>query len=178
MGPADPRKQQPQAGIQAADGAHRGAGVPAQGGLVHHHRGGEVVDALHCRFWVFGQPGAHERRVGGVHLALGLGGDGVENDAGFAGTGHTGKNRDFFFGYREGNMLQVVLGEPLYKNIRHLVVPRFVCFSRAAPRAHGRARLPTACRAGFPGAAPLLQCSRERRPVHDTFCCFSAGEGV
>ena len=56
IGAPDSRKQQPQAGVQAADGAHRGAGVSAQGRLIHHHGSRQVVDSLHRRFGIFWEP--------------------------------------------------------------------------------------------------------------------------
>ena len=76
--------EQPQGGVQVADGANRGPGVASQAALVHDDRGGQVVDALHPRLFVLGQPPPHEGGVGLVHLPLALGGDGVEYDAGFA----------------------------------------------------------------------------------------------
>ena len=104
IGSPNPRKQQPQAGVQAADGAHRGAGVSAQGRLVHHHGGRQVVDALHRRFGIFWKPRPHKDRVGGVHLTLGLGCDGVEHNTGFPGARHPRKHRDFLLWNPECNM--------------------------------------------------------------------------
>ena len=105
VGLPDAGKQEPQAGVQPADGPHGGAGVPAQRRLVHHHGGRQVVDALHRRLGILGQSGPHVGRVSGVHLPLGLGGDGIKDDAGLAGAGHAGKHRDFFLWDPERDIL-------------------------------------------------------------------------
>ena len=136
MGRADARIEQAQRGVHVADGAHGGAGVAAQPGLIHDHRGGEVVDALHLRLFILGQPSPHERGVGFVHLPLTLGGDGVKHDAGFAGAGNPGEYHDLSLGNVQRDILQVVLPKAPDHNMLLLIhVNRLAFFPIIAHRA-------------------------------------------
>ena len=113
IGGSDAGIKQPQGGVQVADGPHRGAGVAPQAALVHNDRGGQIVDALHPGLFIFGQPPPHEGGIGLVHLPLALGGDGVKDDAGFAGAGHSGKNHDLPLWDLQRHIFQVVLAKAL-----------------------------------------------------------------
>ena len=111
MGRSDAGVEQPQGGVHIADGAHGGAGVAPQPGLIHDDRGGEVVDALHLGFFVLGQPSAHEGGVGLVHLPLAFGGDGIKDDTGLSRAGHPGEHHNLALWNIQRHIFQIVLPE-------------------------------------------------------------------
>lgn len=109
------RRRLARAGEQQADQrgdvrhrAHRGTGPAAEGPLVHHDRGRQVVDAVGLGLLVLGEAVADERREGLVELALGLHGDGVEDHRRLARPGHAGEHRDHPFRDGQADVLEVV----------------------------------------------------------------------
>ena len=95
--------------VDVGDGAHRRMGSAAEPFLVHDDRHAQVLDGIGVRLGVARQEGADEHAEVLVHLALRFGGDGIEDDGRFAGTGDAGEDSDLAFGDAQRDVLQVVL---------------------------------------------------------------------
>ena len=137
IGLPDAGVEQPQCGVHVADGAHGRACIAAQPGLIHNHRGGEVVDPFHLGLFVFGQSSPHKGGVGFVHLPLALGSDGVKYNAGFPGAGNPGKNHYFPLWDIQRDIFKIVLPKPTNDNyvLVHHTPPHFLPCIIHAPEA-------------------------------------------
>jgi hypothetical protein len=94
----DPREEQPQQHGDVGVGARRRARAAADPLLIDDDRRVQVFDVIHVRLAVAGQEALHEGGEGLVQLALRLGGDRVEDQRRFPGTGDPGEDRDPLLG--------------------------------------------------------------------------------
>ncbi|WP_245719774.1 hypothetical protein [Paenibacillus tianmuensis] len=76
--------------------------------LVDDNRHAKIFDRVCIRLWKTRQKVADERTEVFVQQTLGFGGDGIENDRRFAGTGYAGKNGDFALGNAQSYIFKVI----------------------------------------------------------------------
>ena len=87
-------------------------GTAAQTFLVDDNRHAKIFDRVCIRLRNTRQKVADEHAEVFVQQTLGFGGDGIENDRRFAGTGYTGKDGDFALGNAQGYVLKIVFPGP------------------------------------------------------------------
>src|SRR4051794_11588426 len=108
---------------------------------------------VHVRLAVVRQEALHEEGEGLVQLTLRFGGDGVEDERRFPGTGHPGKHGDLLLGNVERDVLEVVLA--CAANLDELAICHACLFRRACDATPPPAPLPEAERGRKPSAPPL-----------------------
>ena len=117
---ADPGVQQAQVVVDLRDGSHCGSRVAVGRLLIDGHRRAQAFDEIDIRLVELAQELPCVRRQGFHVPALTLGENGVEREAGFAGTGQTGEHNQGIPRQLHVDVLQIVLtGTPHDQFVLH-----------------------------------------------------------